>query len=41
MLALVGLFCVLGLVALGLFVWYIVILHQVRGAVDNHLRRTA
>jgi hypothetical protein len=31
--------CVFVVAGLGLFVWYIVILHQVRGAIDRYLRR--
>jgi hypothetical protein len=34
-----GLGCLLALVGLALFIWYIVILHQVRAAIDTYLRR--
>ena len=39
--ALIGgaLMCVAGLIGLGLFVWYIVILHQIRAAVDTFRRK--
>jgi hypothetical protein len=35
----IGFTCLGFVVFLGLFVWYVVILHQVRGAVDTYIRR--
>ncbi len=39
--ALIGmaLFCIAGIAGLGLFVWYIVVLHQVRDAVTTYIRK--
>lgn len=31
--------CILGVMALALFIWYVIILFQVRGAIDRYLRR--
>jgi hypothetical protein len=39
MLVACGLACVMGLVYLGLFIWYIVLLFQVKGAVEYYIRR--
>lgn len=36
---LIGFWCVIGLVGLGLYIWYLVLLHQVRAVVDRAARR--
>jgi hypothetical protein len=36
---LIGFWCLLGLAFLGLFIWYIVLLFQVKGVVDYYIRR--
>jgi hypothetical protein len=38
-LAMVAVACIMVPVVLGMFIWYIVILFQVRGAIDRHLRQ--
>jgi predicted Zn finger-like uncharacterized protein len=36
---LIGFWCVIGLVGLGMYIWYLVLLHQVRAVVDRAARR--
>jgi hypothetical protein len=31
--------CIMGLIGLAIFIWYVVILYQVRGALDSYVRR--